>query len=136
MEAARNASSGSDNNPARSSRNMKGVHCQVSTIITVTFARVSSLSHRGVISNRLRKSFTGPRDSWKTVFQITVMMTGVVIIGIRNNTRKNRLKAKSRQTISASEKPSTYCRNTVVSDRKLSRKKDSQKRWSSVNSRT
>ena len=89
IEAAKKGSFGSDSNPANSSRNINGVHCHTSTIITVTFDKASLLNQRGVTPNKLKKSFTGPSDSWKTVFQITVIITGVVIIGIKKRTRKN-----------------------------------------------
>ena len=89
IEAAKNGSFGRDSNPANNSRNINGVHCHTSTIITVTFDKASLLNQSGVTPNKLKKSFTGPNDSWKTVFQITVIITGVVIIGIKKRTRKN-----------------------------------------------
>ena len=112
---------------------MKGVHCQTSTIIIVTFAKCSLVNQGGATPNILRTSLTGPKDSWKKVLQITVMITGVVIIGIKNKTLKNLLKTISLQTIKAKEKPIIYWRETVVIDRKLNLKKDSQNLLSSVN---
>ncbi len=135
IAAAKNASFGSESKPASNRRNINGVHCHVSTIITVTLASVSSLSQRGVKSNKPRKSFIGPNDSWKNVFQITVIITGVVIIGIKKRTRKNLLNAMSLQTRSASAKPRVYCKKTVVSDKNPRRKNDSQNLLSSVNKR-
>src|SRR6056300_953160 len=89
IAAARNGSFGSDKRPANKSKNINGVHCQTSTMITVIFAKDGSVSHLGDIPKFDKMSFTGPKDSWKKVLQITVMITGVVIIGIRNNTLKN-----------------------------------------------
>ena len=63
MAAAKNGSLGKDKRPANKSKNIKGVHCQTSTMITVTLASVSSLNQRGVIPNRPKKSLTGPNDS-------------------------------------------------------------------------
>ena len=103
--------------------------------MTVTLDSISLLNHNGFQPNILRKSLTGPNDSWKKVFQITVIITGVVIIGIKKRTRKKRLKAISFQTISAKAKPKVYCKVTVVIDRKLSRPKASQNLLSSWNSR-
>jgi hypothetical protein len=62
------------------------------------------------------------------------MMTGVVIIGIKNRTRKNLLNLISFQTSNAKPKPIMYCKKTVVIDRKPSLRKDSQNLLSSVKS--
>jgi hypothetical protein len=62
------------------------------------------------------------------------MITGVVIIGIKNKTRKNLLNLISFQTMWARAKPIIYCRKTVVTAKKLKRKKDSQNLGSSVKS--
>jgi hypothetical protein len=68
-------------------------------MIIEIFARLGLESHGGCIPNILKKSFSGPRDSWKKVLQITVIITGVVIMGIRNKTLKNLLNFISFQTI-------------------------------------
>ena len=63
IDAAKKGSFGNDSNPARSNKNINGVHCHTSTIMTVTFDNASLLNQRGVIPNKLKKSFTGPSDS-------------------------------------------------------------------------
>src|SRR5210317_2476379 len=63
IAAAKNGSFGSDKRPANNSKNIKGVHCQTSTIITVNLAKVGSVSHFGERPKLPRISFTGPRDS-------------------------------------------------------------------------
>ena len=91
----------------------------------------TSLGKTFITPNIFKKSLTGPNDSWKKVFQITVIITGVVIIGIRKSTRKKRLNAMSFHTIRANAKPKTYCNVTVVTDKKLKRPKASQNLLSS-----
>ena len=55
---------GSDKSPASNNKNINGVHCQTSTIITVNFAITGSLNHKiGFTPNPPNKSFTGPSDS-------------------------------------------------------------------------
>ena len=63
LAAAKKGSLGSDKRPANNSKNIKGVHCQTSTIITVTLAKVGSVSHFGAISKICKRSLTGPKDS-------------------------------------------------------------------------
>ena len=63
IAAAKNGSFGSDKRPANSNKNMKGVHCQTSTIITVILAKVGSVSHLGDIPKLDKISLTGPKDS-------------------------------------------------------------------------
>ena len=63
IAAAKKGSFGSDKRPANSNKNMNGVHCHTSTIITVTFARTGSVSHLGDIPKFDNISFTGPKDS-------------------------------------------------------------------------
>ena len=119
--------------PANNNKNMKGVHCQTSTIMTVILANVGSVSHLGDIQKFDKMSFTGPKDSWKRVLQITVIITGVVIMGIKNRTLKNLWNLISFQTICAKANPITYWRTTVVTDQKLNLKNDCQNLGSSVN---
>ena len=61
--AAKNGSLGSDKRPASSNKNINGVHCQTSTIITVILAKFGSVSHFGDIPKFDKISFTGPKDS-------------------------------------------------------------------------
>ena len=64
MAAAKKGSLGRDNKPASNNKNINGVHCQTSTIITVNFAITGSLSHNiGSTPKFPKRSFTGPRDS-------------------------------------------------------------------------
>ena len=135
IAAAKNGSLGNDNKPANKSRNINGVHCQTSTIITVNLAKAGSVNHFGDKPKLDKISLTGPKDSWKKVLQITVIITGVVIIGTKNKTLKNLLNLMSFQTICARANPITYWRITVVTDKKLNLKKDSQNLGSSVKSR-
>ena len=61
--AAKKGSLGNDKRPASKSKNIKGVHCHTSTIITVNLARTGSVNHLGDIPKFDKMSFTGPRDS-------------------------------------------------------------------------
>ena len=63
IAAAKNGSFGSDKRPANSNKNMNGVHCQTSTIMTVNFARTGSVNHLGDIPKFDKMSLTGPSDS-------------------------------------------------------------------------
>ena len=63
IAAAKNGSLGNDNNPANKSKNINGVHCHTSTIITVNFAITGSVNHLGATPKTDNKSFTGPNDS-------------------------------------------------------------------------
>ena len=56
IDAAKKGSFGNDSNPAKSSKNINGVHCHTSTIITVTFDNASLLNQSGVTPKRLKKS--------------------------------------------------------------------------------
>ena len=63
IAAAKKGSFGRDSKPANNNKNIKGVHCQTSTIITVILAVAGSLNHLGPTPKTPNKSFTGPRDS-------------------------------------------------------------------------
>ena len=59
IAAAKNGSLGNDNKPASKSRNIKGVHCHTSTIITVNFAITGSVNHFGATPKIDNMSFAG-----------------------------------------------------------------------------
>ena len=62
-EAAKKGYLGKDRRPANKSKNIKGVHCQTSTIIIVNFAKCSFVNQGGAIPNILKISLTGPNDT-------------------------------------------------------------------------